>query len=101
MLKKLKLKNQKNNYNRKLLLSISKKAILTIAFLFIFPNTLLFSQESIFKERYLWVVRTSMVSEESINSMLEYAVINRFNNIVVQIRDERCFLSFKYVPNHH
>ena len=99
MLKKLKLKNQKNKYNRKLFLKISKKAILTIAFLFIFPNSLLFSQESIFKERYLWVVRTSMVSEESIDKMLEYAVINRFNNIVVQVRGRGdAFYNSKYVP---
>ena len=62
-----------------------RKAILIIAFLFIIPNPLL-SQESIFKERYLWVVRTSMVSKESIEKMVQYAVINRFNNIVVQVR---------------
>ena len=69
-----------------------------IAFLFIIPNPLL-SQESIFKERYLWVVRTSMVSKESIEKMVQYAVINRFNNIVVQVRGRGdAFYNSKFVP---
>ena len=75
-----------------------RKAILIIAFLFIIPNPLL-SQESIFKERYLWVVRTSMVSKESIEKMVQYAVINRFNNIVVQVRGRGdAFYNSKFVP---
>ena len=61
------------------------------------PNSLL-SQESIFKERYLWVVRTSMVSKESIDQMVQYAVINRFNNIVVQVRGRGdAFYNSKFV----
>tara|TARA_Y100000748_G_scaffold235290_1_gene199284 strand:- start:4954 stop:6093 length:1140 start_codon:yes stop_codon:yes gene_type:complete len=75
-----------------------RKAILIIAFLFISPQSLL-SQQSIFKERYLWVVRTSMVSKESIDKMVQYAVINRFNNIVVQVRGRGdAFYNSKFVP---
>ena len=79
-------------------LIVLRKAILIIAFLFIILNPLL-SQESIFKERYLWVVRTSMVSKESIEKMVQYAVINRFNNIVVQVRGRGdAFYNSKFVP---
>jgi len=78
--------------------SIFIKAIFTIAFLFIFSNTL-FSQSSIFKDRYLWVVRTSMVSEKSIDDMIQFAVVNRFNNIIVQVRGRGdAFYNSKFVP---
>lgn len=60
---------------------------------------LIFSQKSLFKDRYIWVVRSSMVAEESIDRMIEYAVINRFNNIVVQVRGRGdAFYNSAFVP---
>ncbi len=61
-----------------------KKAIF-IAFLFL-QTIQISAQKSQFKDRYIWVVRSSLVTENSIDRMIEYAVINRFNNIVVQVR---------------
>ena len=77
---------------------ITLKAIFTVAFLFISSDTLL-SQSSIFKDRYLWVVRTSMVSKKNIDDMIQFAVLNRFNNIVVQVRGRGdAFYNSKFVP---
>ena len=40
-----------------------------------------------------------MVAEESIDRMIEYAVINRFNNIVVQVRGRGdAFYNSAFVP---
>ena len=40
-----------------------------------------------------------MVSKESIDQMVQYAVINRFNNIVVQVRGRGdAFYNSKFVP---
>ncbi|MFL3052416.1 MAG: glycoside hydrolase family 10 protein [Candidatus Neomarinimicrobiota bacterium] len=78
--------------------SLSLKAIFIIAFLFIFSSSL-YSQSSIFKDRYLWVVRTSMVSKKSIDEMIQFAVLNRFNNIVIQVRGRGdAFYNSKFVP---
>ena len=61
-----------------------KKAIF-IAF-FVLQTIQISAQKSQFKDRYIWVVRSSLVTENSIDRMIEYAVINRFNNIIVQVR---------------
>ncbi len=74
------------------------KAIFIIAFLFIFFDSLQ-SQSTKFKDRYLWVVRTSMTSKKSIDDMIRYAVLNRFNNIVVQVRGRGdAYYDSKFVP---
>jgi uncharacterized lipoprotein YddW (UPF0748 family) len=39
-----------------------------------------------FKDRYLWVVRNTMTNPESIDKMLQFATLNRFNQILVQVR---------------
>lgn len=39
-----------------------------------------------FKDRYLWIVRNTMNNPESIDKMLEFATLNRFNQILVQVR---------------
>ena len=39
-----------------------------------------------FKDRYLWIVRNTMTNPESIDKMLEFATLNRFNQILVQVR---------------
>ena len=54
--------------------------------LFVLQTIQISAQKSQFKDRYIWVVRSSLVTENSIDRMIEYAVINRFNNIIVQVR---------------
>ena len=39
-----------------------------------------------FEGRYLWVVRNTLTSIDNIDRMIEFATINRFNNILVQVR---------------
>ena len=36
--------------------------------------------------RYLWVVRTALITEKNIDQMIQFATLNRINNIIVQVR---------------
>ncbi len=39
-----------------------------------------------FEQRYLWVVRNTLISPETIDQLLEFATVNRFNHLLVQVR---------------
>ena len=43
-------------------------------------------QRGEFDSRYLWVVRNSLTNKSDIDKMIEFATLNRFNNILVQVR---------------
>ena len=36
--------------------------------------------------RYLWVVRTALTAKKNIDEMIQFATLNRINNIIVQVR---------------
>tara|TARA_Y100000590_G_scaffold137708_1_gene157696 strand:+ start:516 stop:1640 length:1125 start_codon:yes stop_codon:yes gene_type:complete len=55
-----------------------------------------------FEGRYLWVVRNTLSSEDSIDRMLDFATINRFNNILVQVRGRGdAYYKSNIVPKSH
>ena len=55
-----------------------------------------------FEGRYLWVVRNTLSSEDSIDRMLDFATINRFNNILVQVRGRGdAYYKSDIVPKSH
>ena len=46
----------------------------------------------------MWVVRTSLTSKKSIDDMINFATLNRFNNIIVQVRGRGdAFYNSKFV----
>ena len=46
----------------------------------------------------MWVVRTSLTSKKSIDDMIKFATLNRFNNIIVQVRGRGdAFYNSKFV----
>ena len=67
------------------LTNIYLRATVTVALLFsllsAFPN-----QRGEFDSRYLWVVRNSITTKADIENMIEFATLNRFNNLLVQVR---------------
>ena len=34
----------------------------------------------------MWVVRTALIAEKNIDEMIQFATLNRINNIIVQVR---------------
>ena len=84
------LKNQKRlkHLNSSLdssIIKIYQRATVSVALLFSiitsFPN-----QRGEFESRYLWVVRNSLTNESDIDKLIEFATLNRFNNVLVQVR---------------
>ena len=61
------------------------RATVTVALLFSFisasPN-----QRGEFQSRYLWVVRNSITTKADIEDIIEFATLNRFNNLLIQVR---------------
>jgi uncharacterized lipoprotein YddW (UPF0748 family) len=56
-----------------------------VALLIILTN-LVGQEPGRFDQRCLWVVRNALVSEPSIDRVVDYAVLNRFNHLFVQVR---------------
>jgi|TARA_Y100000310_G_scaffold2817_1_gene3771 uncharacterized lipoprotein YddW (UPF0748 family) len=55
-----------------------------------------------FSERYLWVVRNTMTNPERIDQMLQFATLNRFNHILVQVRGRGdAYYNSNLVPESH
>ena len=57
--------------------------IIALLFSFIWPFN---NQNSQFEGRYLWVVRNTLTTKNSIDRMIQFATLNRFNHIMVQVR---------------
>ena len=57
--------------------------IIALLFSFILPFN---NQNSQFEGRYLWVVRNTLTTKNSIDRMIQFATLNRFNHIMVQVR---------------
>jgi len=62
------------------------RAAVSVALLFSLNWASELSQKGEFEQRYLWVVRNSLTSKSSINQMINFATLNRFNHILVQVR---------------
>ena len=64
--------------------------VLIIFFSLIFSLNILFSTSSTFSSKiinkYLWIVRSSMVSKEKIDQAMEFAYNAGYNNVFVQVR---------------
>ncbi len=55
-----------------------------------------------FEGRYLWVVRNTLTSKKNIDRMLQFATLNRFNNILVQVRGRGdAYYKSNIVPKSH
>ena len=55
-----------------------------------------------FEGRYIWVVRNTLTSKDNIDRMLAFATINRFNNILVQVRGRGdAYYKSDIVPKSH
>ena len=61
------------------------RATVTVALLFSTISALP-NQRGEFQSRYLWVVRNSITTKADIDNMIEFATLNRFNNLLVQVR---------------
>ena len=61
------------------------RATVTVALLFSIISAIP-NQRGEFQSRYLWVVRNSMTTKADIDNMIEFATLNRFNNLLVQVR---------------
>ncbi len=80
----MKWKKIKNNLLSAFSLNINRAAFFVALFFFstiINANT--FQQKN---NRYLWVVRTALIAEKNIDEMIQFATLNRINNIIVQVR---------------
>ena len=62
------------------------RAAISVALLFSLNWASELSQKGEFEQRYLWVVRNALTSKSSINQMINFATLNRFNHILVQVR---------------
>ena len=65
--------------------TIYRRATVTVALLFSILSALP-NQRGEFESRYLWVVRNSITTKADIENMIEFATLNRFNNLLVQVR---------------
>jgi len=55
-----------------------------------------------FNERYLWVVRNTLTNKVSIDQMIEFATLNRFNQLLVQVRGRGdAYYNSNLVPRSH
>ncbi len=61
------------------------RATVTVALLFSIISAIP-NQRGEFQSRYLWVVRNSITTKADIDNMIEFATLNRFNNLLVQVR---------------
>lgn len=61
------------------------RAVVLAALLFSCTSSLIAGLNA-FEERCLWVVRNTMTSKQSIDAMVEFADVNGFNNLLVQVR---------------
>lgn len=65
--------------------NIQVRATIFVALLFCLQSPIT-AQWGEFEGRYLWVVRNTMTNPKHIDQMLQFATLNRFNNILVQVR---------------
>ena len=75
---------KKNSSLTAFLLTINRATFSVALFFFstiINANT--FQQKN---NRYLWVVRTALIAEKNVDEMIQFATLNRINNIIVQVR---------------
>ena len=80
----MKRTKKKNSSLTASFLAINRAAFCVALFFFstsINANT--FQQKN---NRYLWVVRTALIAEKNIDEMIQFATLNRINNIIVQVR---------------
>ena len=80
----MKWKKKKNSSLSASLLTINRAAFFVALFFFytiIDASTI--QQKS---NRYLWVVRNALITEKNIDEMIQFATLNRINNIIVQVR---------------
>ena len=71
----------KNNLLFVFFLNINRAAFFVALFFYstiINANT--FKQKN---NRYLWVVRTALIAEKNIDEMIQFATLNRINNIII------------------
>ena len=77
----------KINQSFKLKSLIKNRAIVIIAlFFYLNLNSIFARSENINNDRYLWVVRTALTTKKNIDRMIQFATLNRINNIIVQVR---------------
>ena len=77
----------KINQNFKFNASIKNRAMNIIALFFCLICNLAFTRsENANSDRYLWVVRTALTDKKNIDKMIQFATLNRVNNIIVQVR---------------
>lgn len=62
-----------------------RRVTMIVTLLFLFPVSA-DSENVSFDNRMLWVVRDAMVSEKSIDGVLQFAEENDFNHLIVQVR---------------
>ena len=61
-----------------------------------------YGQRGEFDGRYLWVIRNTMTNPKSIDKMLQFATLNRFNHILVQVRGRGdAYYQSSLVPKSH
>ena len=63
----------------------SLRAVVLAALLFFCINPIIAGIDA-FEERCLWVVRNTMTNKQAIDEMIEFADVNGFNNLLVQVR---------------
>ncbi len=80
----MKLIKKKNSSLTVFFLSLNR-ATLFVA-LFFFSTILNANNLQQKNNRYLWVVRTALITEKNIDEMIQFATLNRINNIIVQVR---------------
>jgi uncharacterized lipoprotein YddW (UPF0748 family) len=81
--------------------NIHRRATVTVALLF---SILLGSipGRGEFEDRYLWVVRNTLTNQVSIDQMIQFATLNRFNHILVQVRGRGdAYYTSEFVPKSH
>ena len=77
------------------------RAMFTLALLFS-SIWALDNQTSQFEGRYLWVVRNTLTTKQGIDRMLEFATLNRFNHLLVQVRGRGdAYYNSDIVPKSH
>ena len=81
--------------------NIHRRATVSVALLF---SILLGSipERGEFEDRYLWVVRNTLTNQVSIDQMIQFATLNRFNHILVQVRGRGdAYYTSEFVPKSH
>ena len=81
--------------------NIHRRATVSVALLF---SILLGSipERGEFEGRYLWVVRNTLTNKVSIDQMIQFATVNRFNHILVQVRGRGdAYYTSEFVPKSH